>query len=87
MRGGSIVDAAPISAPGSTKNVEKKRDLEMHQRKKGNPWHFGMKRHTGMDAGSSFVHTGVPTTPSTGSSISRTASSLYAASWSTPIKS
>ncbi len=36
MRGGSIVDATLISAPGSTKNAEKKRDPEMHSVKKGN---------------------------------------------------
>lgn len=57
MRGGSIVDATLISAPSSTKNAEKKRDPEMHQTKKGNQWHFGMKCHTGVDAGSGFVHT------------------------------
>ena len=36
MHGGTIVDATIISAPSSTKNAEKKRDLEMHQTKKGN---------------------------------------------------
>ena len=34
-----------------------KRDPEMHAVKKGNQWHFGMKCHTGVDAGSGFVHT------------------------------
>ena len=57
MRGGSIVDATLISAPSSTKNAEKKRDPEMHSVKKGKQWHFGMKCHTGVDAGSGFVHT------------------------------
>ena len=57
MQGGSIVDATLISAPSSTKNAEKKRDPEMHQTQKGNQWHFGMKCHTGVDAGSGFVHT------------------------------
>ncbi len=57
MRGGTIVDATLISAPSSTKNAEKKRDPEMRQTKKGNQWHFGMKCHTGVDAGSGFVHT------------------------------
>ena len=61
MRGGSIVDATLISAPSSTKNAEKKRDPEMHSVKKGNQWHFGMKCHTGVDAGSGFVHTVVVT--------------------------
>ena len=35
----------------------KKRDPEMHQTKKENQWHFSMKCHTGVDAGSGFVHT------------------------------
>ena len=29
----------------------------MHQTKKGNQWHFGMKAHIGVDAESSLVHT------------------------------
>jgi IS5 family transposase len=56
MRGGSIMDATLIAAPSSTKNVEKKRDPEMHQTKKGNEWHFGMKCHIGVEAGSGYVH-------------------------------
>lgn len=56
MQGGSIVDATLIQAPSSTKNAEKKRDPEMHQTKKGNEWHFGMKCHIGVDAGSGYVH-------------------------------
>src|SRR5512135_1100705 len=35
---------------------------EMHQTKKGNQWHFGMKAHIGVDADSGLVHT-VTTTP------------------------
>ena len=57
MHGGTIVDATIISAPSSTKNMEKKRDPEMHQTKKGNEWKFGMKCHVGVDAGSGLVHT------------------------------
>jgi len=56
MRGGSIVDATLINAPSSTKNEKKERDPEMHQTKKGNTWHFGMKCHIGVDAGSGYVH-------------------------------
>ena len=56
MRGGSIMDATLISAPSSTKNEKKQRDPEMHQTKKGNEWHFGMKCHIGVDAGSGYVH-------------------------------
>jgi IS5 family transposase len=57
MRGGTIVDATLIAAAPSTKNAEGKRDPEMHQTKKGNEWHFGMKTHAGADAGTGYVHT------------------------------
>jgi IS5 family transposase len=57
MRGGTIVDATIIKAPNSTKNASGKRDPEMHQTKKGNEWHFGMKAHVGVDAGTGYVHT------------------------------
>ena len=56
MRGGSVVDATIIEAPSSTKNASGSRDPEMHQTKKGNQWHFGMKCHSGEDAGSGYVH-------------------------------
>ena len=49
LREGSIVDTTIISAPTSTKNKSGKRDPEMHQVKKGNEWHFGMKMHIGVD--------------------------------------
>ena len=49
MRQGTIVDATIIAAPPSTKNKSKSRDPEMHQTKKGNQWHFGMKAHIGVD--------------------------------------
>ena len=48
LRAGTIVDATIIAAPSSTKNKEGKRDPEMHQAKKGNQWHFGMKAHIGV---------------------------------------
>ena len=57
MKGGTIVDATIISAPKSTKNKEHKRDEEMHSTKKGGNWYFGMKVHTGVDAGSGYAHT------------------------------
>ena len=56
MRGGSVVDATIMEAPSSTKNASGSRDPEMHQTKKGNQWHFGMKCHSGEDAGSGYVH-------------------------------
>jgi len=61
LREGTIVDATLIAAPPSTKNREGKRDEEMHQTKKGNQWHFGMKAHIGVDAQSGLVHTVVGT--------------------------
>ncbi len=57
MRQGTIVDATIIAAPPSTKNKTKARDPEMHQTKKGNQWHFGMKAHIGVDVASGVVHT------------------------------
>jgi IS5 family transposase len=57
MREGTIVDATIIAAPPSTKNKAKARDPEMHQTKKGNEWHFGMKAHIGVDLASGVVHT------------------------------
>jgi IS5 family transposase len=49
-------DATIIAAPSSTKNEGKARDPEMHQTKKGNAWHFGMKADIGVDAESGLVH-------------------------------
>jgi IS5 family transposase len=57
MHGGTIIDATIIEAASSTKNSAKSRDAEMRQAKKGNEWHFGMKAHIGVDAGSGMVHT------------------------------
>jgi transposase, IS5 family len=61
MRKGTVVDATIIAAPSSTKNADKARDPEMHQTKKGNQWHFGMKAHIGVDAESGLVHTVIGT--------------------------
>ena len=56
LSGGTIVDATLIAAPPSTKNKDKSRDPEMHQVKKGNEWHFGMKLHIGADSKTGLVH-------------------------------
>lgn len=56
VKHGTITDATIVAAPPSTKNMEKKRDPEMHQTKKGNQWYFGMKAHIGTDT-KGFVHT------------------------------
>jgi IS5 family transposase len=57
LKAGTVVDATLIAAPSSTKNASGERDPEMHQSKKGNQWHFGMKAHIGVDAQSGLVHT------------------------------
>lgn len=62
---GTIVDATIIEAPSSTKNAEGQRDPEMHQTKKGNEWHFGMKAHVGVDAQSKVIHSVVVTPANT----------------------
>jgi len=61
MREGTIVDATIIAAPSSTKNKSKERDPDMHQTKKGNEWHFGMKAHIGVDSESGLAHTVIGT--------------------------
>ena len=61
VRQGTVVDATIIAAPSSTKNEDGKRDPEMHQAKKGNQWHFGMKMHSGVDAQSGLIHSVVCT--------------------------
>jgi IS5 family transposase len=57
MKEGTIVDASIIAAAPSTKNRQQARDPEMHQTKKGQQWHFGMKVHIGADSESGLVHT------------------------------
>jgi transposase, IS5 family len=61
LKAGTAVDATLIAAPSSTKNKDAARDPEMHQTKKGNQWHFGMKAHIGVDADSGLVHTVIGT--------------------------
>lgn len=61
LKTGTVVDATLIAAPSSTKNRSGERDPEMHQTKKGNQWHFGMKAHIGVDADSGLVHSVVGT--------------------------
>jgi len=56
LSGGTIVDATLIAAPPSVKNEDKQRDPQMHQVKKGNQWHFGMKLHIGADSNTGLIH-------------------------------
>ena len=76
LKRGSIVDATIIAAPSSTKNAEGQRDPEMHQTKKGNQWHFGMKAHIGVDADSGLVHT-VTTTAANEADVEQVADLLH----------
>ena len=61
LKTGTVVDATLIAAPSFTKNSKGERDPEMHQTKKGNQWHFGMKAHIGVDADSGLVHSVIGT--------------------------
>ena len=61
LKEGTLVDATIIAAPSSTKNQQGERDPQMHQTKKGNQWHFGMKMHIGVDASSGLFHSMVTT--------------------------
>jgi len=76
MTQGTLVDATLIAAPSSTKNKEHARDPEMHQTKKGNQWHFGLKAHIGVDKDSGLVHT-LTTTAANVSDISQTPALLH----------
>jgi IS5 family transposase len=76
MSKGTLVDATLIAAPSSTKNRDHARDPEMHQAKKGNQWHFGLKAHIGVDKDSGLVHTLV-TTSANVSDISQTPALLH----------
>lgn len=76
LREGTIVDATIISAPTSTKNQSGKRDPEMHQTKKGNEWHFGMKMHIGVDETFGVIHS-LETTPANTHDITQTEHLLH----------
>ena len=49
MTQGTLVDATIIEGPARPEQKQQ-RDPQMHQTKKGNQWHFGMKAHIGVDA-------------------------------------
>jgi len=73
---GSIVDASIISAPTSTKNKSGTRDPDMHQTKKGNEWHFGMKMHIGVDESLGLIHS-ISTTSANAHDITETHNLLH----------
>lgn len=76
LREGTLVDATIIAAPPSTKNKDNARDPDMHQTKKGNEWHFGMKAHIGADADSGLVHS-LHTTPANESDVAHAHAVLH----------
>ena len=76
LKEGTVVDATIIAAPSSTKNQSGERDPEMHQTKKGNQWHFGMKAHIGVDAGTGITHTLV-TTPANAADVTQAHALLH----------
>jgi IS5 family transposase len=76
LREGTMVDATIIAAPPSTKNKDNARDPDMHQTKKGNEWHFGMKAHIGADADSGLVHS-LHTTPANESDVAHAHAVLH----------
>ena len=51
----AAIDATLIAAPSSTKNSKGERDPQMHQTKKGNQRHFGMKALQGLPAKSTVL--------------------------------
>ena len=56
LKTGTVVDASLIAARISTKNSRGKRNPLMHQTKKGNQGHFGIKANIGVDADSGPAH-------------------------------
>jgi len=76
LKEGTIVDATIIEVASSTKNKTKQIDPEMHQTKKGNQWHFGMKAHIGVDARTGLTHS-VSTTTANVHDLNETANLLH----------
>jgi len=77
LKQGTVVDATLIAAPSSTKNSTGTRDPEMHQTKKGNQWHHGMKAHIGSDADLGLVHS-VSTTAANANDVTQAHALLHA---------
>lgn len=61
LRKGTVVDATLIPTSSSTNKDKSERDPELHQAKKDNQKHFGMKTHIGVAVDSWLVHTVVGT--------------------------
>lgn len=78
LREGTALDAALIAAPSSSKHKDGERDPEMHQRKKGNQWPFGMKCHIGAEADCARVHS-VAGTPANVNGVTQAGKLLHGA--------
>jgi len=76
MKRGPLIDATLIAASSSTKNEKHEREPDLHEARKGNQWHFGMKAHIGSDDKSGLVNTAVITAANV-SVISQTTELLY----------
>ena len=61
MTQGTLVDTIHRGSQLDQEQRAATRDPEMHQTKKGNQWHFGMKAHIGVDAKSGLTHSLVTT--------------------------
>ena len=69
-------DPEPERSGDGRRSVSLKICRQMHQTKKGNAWHFGMKAHMGADAASGLVHS-VEGTAANESDISQTHKLLH----------
>jgi len=77
MREGTIPDATILAASLTVKNDAKARDPEMHQTKKDNQWHFGMKAPIGVDAESGPLVHAVEGTSASVADVTQTADVLH----------
>ena len=73
LKTGTVVDAALIAAPHSTKNSASQREPGRQPTKRGNQWHFAMKAHINTDAKPRWVHTASEAQPPTSTSEARAA--------------
>lgn len=76
LKRGTIVDRHHHRGAQLHQERERRARPEMHQTKKGNQWHFGMKAHIGVDADSGLVHT-VTTTAANEADVEQVADLLH----------
>jgi hypothetical protein len=56
LKRGTLVNVTIGEGPSSAKNTGGERDLELHQTRSGERWHFEMKAHIGADVDSKRAH-------------------------------